>query len=64
MAERSNYIEGRLVGKTIKSAAISGLGVYLDFTDGSRLEYAVSDDGYSTYGLFDVHKSPSKPSLP
>lgn len=54
MTKRSDYIKERLAGKTIKSAVISGFGgVNLDFTDGSRFEYAVSDDGYSAYDLYE-----------
>ena len=40
-----------LVGKTVKKADVSGHGVYLEFEDGSKLNYDASDGGYSCWGM-------------
>ena len=40
-----------LVGKTIAKAEITGFGVDLVFTDGTKLNYSASDGGYSSWNV-------------
>lgn len=51
--EYTAKIKKELIGKTIKAVELNGYKVFLDFTDGSRLEFYGSDGGYSTYDFYE-----------
>lgn len=40
-----------LLGKTVKSANVSGHSVDIEFTDGTVFEYSASDGGYSCWSV-------------
>lgn len=53
MTMDSNKEGKKIVGKTVSIAWIDGGTVYIEFTDGTVLDYGASDGGYSCWDLVD-----------
>ena len=51
LSESERETNAALLGKTVMSADVNGVGVRIKFTDGTVFDYSASDGGYSCWSV-------------